>query len=224
MSGSWISLCIHRAAKRDSTVLAWWDWCLLWSIQVERGSGGEPSVPMLRHCVLLGCLLRAPPAGSQHQASSWWRCRCQGKEQHGLWVVFWGIGIWWGKWHQHDAGPKLEPWDPQGGAVQITAQKEDAVSLKNGSTSIFLSNLSSPKVPCWSNATFCLVLVFAFSFEQNVLPSFVSKNLEMKTHSFHFGESRKRSFITSEFFTHLSFWTNPFDEYSSGWQIFSLYY
>lgn len=111
-----------------------------------------------------------------------------------------------------------------GGAVQITAQKEDAVSLKNESTSVFLSNLSSPKVPCWSNATFCLVLVFAFSLEQNVLPSFVSKNLEMKTHSFHFVESRKRSFITSEFFTHLSFWTNPFDEYSSSWQIFSLYY
>ena len=99
---------------------------------------------------------------------------------------------------------KTESWDPQGRDVQITAQKikeqEYVLFVKNENISFFSPSLNSPKVLFWSDTILCFI---AFPFEQNVLPSLASKNLKMKTHLFHFGESRKRCFITSEFFCHL---------------------
>lgn len=114
--------------------------------------------------------------------------------------------------------------DPQGRAVQITAQKiknKSMFCLLKMKTFPFSHQTSTHLKFCFGLTQLSVSLLFLLN---KIFCHPWCKNLKMKTHLFHFSESRKRCFITSESFTHLFFWTDLFDKYSSSWQMFSVSY
>lgn len=100
---------------------------------------------------------------------------------------------------------KTESWDPQSRAVQITAQKiknKSMFCLLKTKTFPFSHQTSTHLRFCFGLTQFSVSLLFLLN---KIFCHLWCKNLNMKTHLFHFSESRKRCFVTSESFSHLFF-------------------